>query len=469
MVGFASAVTTIKYLGFNPRSAFVTITAMVTTVPAALRHYATAGTVGFAAIHKEIARAGRDYAAFMKNGESNKLSLEEQRFLSDIKAKHYDDPQYTRDAIGLIRGMHGKGFAKTMEWAMYLFGKTEQWNRGATMLAAYRLKQGNDFVKREAARTVTEKSHGVYGRATLPSWAQGANPAATLGQMLYVFTKFGPTWLQMAYDLGFKKKDLKSFAWAMGSPIVLGGAAAIPMKSAAVGIIGAIMSALGDDRDPEKVVWDKVRRNMGDTAERSLRYGVSGFAGVDISGSLSFDPVLSNDIADFTGPIGGVVGDISTAARMVKTGQPLRAVESVLPTAAGNVLKAVRERGEGARTQRGNRIFDEKNRPLVPSKTETGLKIAGFRSSKRATLQSRTWEKKKEYANFKDRRDTIYEAYKAYLASRDPKAKEAVLKKARAYNRDVTRLKADVPKITKASFRSIARRMKKPSKRNRLK
>jgi hypothetical protein len=466
VVGLAKALTTIKYLGFNPRAAFVNATAMVTTVPAALRQYATGGKASFVRVGNALAGAGKDYALYMKNGKQGGLTDAEFAYLNEIKANHYDDPQYTRDAIGLIRSLHGRGFAKTMNWAMYLFGKTEQWNRGATMLAAYRLAEGGNEARKEAARLVTEKAHGVYGRATLPSWAQGSNPAAKIGQMIYVYQKFGHNWMQLMYDLGFKQKDLKSFAWALGSPIVLGGAATIPLKSALTAIVGAIMSSLGDDRDPEKIIWDSVRKNLGDTAEKGLRYGVAGLAGLDISGSLSFDPTLSRDIADYTGAIGGVVNDIATAGRMVSTGQPLRAAESFLPTVATNALKASREYSQGATTQKGNRVFDEKNRPYMPSGVETGLRAAGFRSSRRATVQSRSWESKKNYYRFKDRRDAIYEAYKAYLSSKDPDQHKKVLDKIREYNTDIRRLglRKQINFITKDSLLGLARRMRKPQR-----
>ena len=470
IVGMAKALTTFKYLGFNPKSVFVNTTSMVTTVPAALRQYATDGTASISRSLSEIAKAGKDYAYFMKSGKRGGLSVAEHAFLLEAQRNGYDDPQYTRDSIGLIRSMHGKAFSQAMEWSMKLFGATEKWNRGSTMLAAYRMAEGGETVRKEKARLVIEKAHGVYGRATLPSWAQGSNPAAKVGQMLYVYQKFGHNWLQMLYDLGFKKKDMKSFAWALGAPVVIGGAAAIPMKSAMVAILQAVFAGLLDDRDLENVVWDGVRKNLGETAEVGLRYGLSGLAGVDVSGSLSFDPTLSADVKDYTGAIGGMIGDVSNAGRYLFRGQPGKAAESVLPTVAANPLRAYREAKEGATTMRGNRIFDERGKPYMPSGVETGAKALGFRSARRATVQARSWENKSQLNNFKDRRQAINEEYKAYLASRDPDAKQEVLDKIRQYNNDLKkhRLGGTISPITGTSLRQVARNMARPRKNERL-
>jgi hypothetical protein len=444
---------------------------MVTTVPAAIHEYALNGKGRFKNILAAITVAGKDYARFMKNPNKSNLTKDEKTWLEEIKRRGYDEPQYTRDAIGVISSLHGKLWTRLMRGSMWLFARTEQWNRGATLLAAYRLarKQGyNETEAKNRARTAMEKAHAIYGKATWPEWTQGTNPSARIGQMLYLYSKFGHNWLQMLYELGVKKKNYKAFIWGLASPIVLGGAASIPLKNVSLAIIAAIMKAMGDDRDPEKMVWDGIRENLGPKAEKAFRYGLVGIAGADISGSFAVDPGVPKNMIELTGAIGGVIGDFQQAWRYLETGQFARAFEVALPTGAGRMIQAEREREEGATTRTGRRIFDVGGKPYMPTTGETLLRAAGFRTAKRATVQARQWEIKKQRSRFAKRRTKIYEEYRAYLASKDKELLKKVIEDIKKYNQKVIEagLTLEIPPITRSSLRRQLRRMMKPSKRD---
>ena len=214
----------------------------------------------------------------------------EQKFMDEIKSKGYDDPSYTRDAQGTIQRVHGKLWNNMMAGSMYVFGKSEQWIRGTTMLAAYRLAMEKAGMTPEhaieLAHEASNKAHGIYGKATLPSWAQGTGAAAKLFQVLYTYQKYPHNYLQMLYDVGVSKKNVKGFLFGLMSPIVLGGAAVTPFKDLITGAVGAMLKAMGIKIDPEKWFWDKVRKNYGATTEKIGRYGALGAMGLDVSGSL---------------------------------------------------------------------------------------------------------------------------------------------------------------------------------------
>ncbi len=474
VIGTAKTVATFKYLGLpNIRAPFVNLTAMVTTVPAAIHEYVMQGKGPFREIGSALLKAGQDYTRYM-TGKKLTLVADEQRFLDEIKRLGYDDPQYTRDALGTIQKLHGRLFAKTMQKSMWLFGKTEQWNRGATMLAAYRIAKRRKIGRTDAdrmdlARKVTEKAHGIYGRATLPAWAQGRNPAAKVGQLLYVYQKFGHNWLQMLYDLGVKRRNAKAFIWAMASPVVLGGAAAMPFKGVAVALVGYLLKSTGDDRDPEKMVFDGLRRHLGVRGEKVVRYGAVGALGGDISGSFAFDPGVPKNLWDWAGPIGGVAQDIKQALRFIETGQPARALEAALPRGAANLITAFREKGQGARTRSGARIWDETGRILIPDNRDTVLRLLGFRSSRRAALQARQWETRRQQKRFRDRLDKIYEKYRAYLAAPSEKLHKEVMREIDRYNRNLldSDLAGTVPFITRRALKAQARNMARPRKAQR--
>ena len=126
-------------------------------------------------IIKELAVSGKDYAALMAG---KKLAdADEQAFLDEVQKKGWDDAQYTREALGEISKTHSRIWSSMMDGSMYLFGKSEKWNRGTTMLAAYRLarKQGMGHGEAaEVAKEASDKAHGVYGKSTMPMWASAA-------------------------------------------------------------------------------------------------------------------------------------------------------------------------------------------------------------------------------------------------------------------------------------------------------
>jgi hypothetical protein len=454
LIGLAKSIASMKYLGFpNFRSPIINMTAMMTTVPPSIQEYVLGGKGSFRKIASAIGKAGKDYGKFMAKGTQPKgMTDKEYEMMTEFRMKGYDRPQHTMDVMGEMQGEFGEKWGKLMGASMWLFGKSEQWNRGATMLAAYRLgtKAGlSDTEAQKKAKEASDKAHGLYGKATLPSWAQGQNPIAKVGQMFYVYLKFAHNWMQMMYDLGVKRHNLKALVWAMASPVVLGGGSSFLMKGALLAVISAIMSALGDDRDPEKLVYDTIREHLGDEGETIARYGLSGLANVDISGSMSVDPAVPTKAYDLLGAIGGVAKDFGDAVHLMGTGQYLRAAETFLPVGLGNYLRAFRET-EGVTTRKGRPVFDKRNKQFKPTTGETARRVAGFRSARVAGVQQRQWEKTREGKKFDAKRSRIYEMYRAYLSNRKLGDYRKVLKEMKKYNEQVRALKkSNIPPVEK--------------------
>lgn len=470
IIGLAKSIATFKFLGFNLRSLAVNTTAIVTTAPASIHQYAMGGKGSFAEIYRQLAKAGKDYGAAMAGKDLG--NPDEAAFIADVHKKGWDDAQYTREALGEISKIHSRVWSTMMDASMYLFGVSEKWNRGTTMLAAYRLARKNGMSHDQAAETAktsSDKAHGVYGKSTMPMWAQGTNPAAKLGQMMYVYSKFGHNYLQMLYDMGFKKKNIKGAMFAFLSPLVLAGGAAFPFKDAIFGFAGFILGLLGFDRDPEKWVWDQIREHLGGDAEKFGRHGLTGAMGVDISGSLSIGVGIPKGFIDLTGAIGGVATEITEAGASLANREPGRAAEHLLPTGLANPLRAMRESKEGATTRNRRRVWDEKGKPYVPG---TGASIArgfGFRSTEQAVLSERTWEGHREQGKISDRRNSIYERYRAWmLGGRDRDEYKKIVKEVQDFNRFIreNRLRGE-SYITSQSLKNQARRMMRPSKKER--
>jgi len=366
-----------------------------------------------------------------------------------------------------------------MAGAMYLFGKSEQLNRGATMLAAYRLAKGQGMDEKEArerAREASNKAHGVYGKGTLPSWAMGENLGAKFGQMMYVYAKFGHNYAQMLHDLGMKKRNVTAFAWAIMAPLVLAGAATLPFKDEIMWIIKAILGPFlrffGIDDDPEKMVWDAVRQHLGKEAEIAGRHGLTGLAGVDISSSLAVGVGIPTGLLDLTGAIGGAAEDFAKAGGYMTTGQYMRALEKALPTAAANPLRAYREAQTGLVTEKGFRVFSDEGKPATPSAGQSIARAFGFRSAEQATTAERTQEAKAMEERFMNKRQHIYESFPAWYANpeRDQDDWKQILNDINEYNKSVLgkKLQKQVPIINGTSLRTQAARLTKPTTKERL-
>ncbi|HPM70124.1 MAG TPA: PLxRFG domain-containing protein [Smithellaceae bacterium] len=465
-IGLAKSIATFKFLGFNVRSAFVNLTSLLTTAPAAIHQYALGGRGSLMGIMKELASAGKDYGSYMAG---RKLNAEEMSFLNEMHVKGWDDPQYTRDAMGTIAKVHSQAWSTVMDYAMYMFGQTERFNRGTTILAAYRLarKQGIHIeTAKDMAKEASDRAHGVYGRATMPMWAQGTNPAAKIGQMMYVYSKFSHNYLQMLYDMGWKKRNLKGFAFATLAPVVLAGGAAIPFKGALFGMMGIILSALGYDRDPEKFVWDTIREHLGSEAEKVGRHGLTGAMGVDVSGSLSIGVGVPKDFIDLTGAVGGAAESIGQVKEGIANRQPMKALEAVLPTGLASPVRAYREAKEGVSTKNNRPVWDESGRPLVPEASEAAQRALGFRSTRQAVLSERNWEGRREIERFEERRNAIYKKYRAWvLSGRDREEYKQIVSDVQEFNRNIAPMRGKVARITSQSLRDQSRRMERPTKR----
>lgn|GEM_PF-140677 len=427
VMAYAKAVATLKFLGFNPRSAFVNLTAMVTSAPASIHQYAGGGKVSIVKIQKEIASAGRSYAKHMMG---RTLDAEEQRIAERITREGYDAPQLTRDALGAMQGGLERSWDRMMKVAMFMFSKTEQWNRGTTMLAAYTVAKqrfereglkGEELVEASysAAIEATDKAHAAYGKSNMPEWAQGTSASARIGQAMYVYGNFGHNYVQLLYDLGAKKHNIVGFTWALAAPLVISGGAAWPFKDEFLWLINGMLRMLGITTGVDKFVWDKTRKYLGEHAEVLGRRGIFGLAGVDISGSLGIGLGIPTGLLGLTGAIGGVAEDIAKASHFVGTGQTVRALEKTLPTAAANILRGIRESKTGVTTEKSRTIWDKGVKPYKPSTGETAARIIGFQSSRQSIARERSNEMYQEEQGFLKRKEALYEELRAWAVNPD--------------------------------------------------
>jgi hypothetical protein len=468
LIGWAKSIVTFKLLGFSARSALVNTTSVITTAPPAIHEFAGKRKIGFMRINRELAKAGREMIAYMVRGSSSAFTTNEMAFLTDAHSRGWDNPQYTREMTSAAKGMSATAWNRIMDVSMMMFGATEKWNRLSTLLAAYRVAVAAGETQEQAAmdaRTATEKAHGIYGKATLPSVAWGSNPTAKAAQMLYVYSKFSHNWMQLMYQLGATKGNIQAFLYALIAPMIISGMAAFPFKNQLFWIAGKLLATLGiidDGEDPERKLWAKIRELLGGDAEVAGRYGISGAMGVDLSGSFSVSMEAPKNIWDLLGPIGSLGESVVQAKEDISAGRGIKWLERVLPSGAANVSKAYREYEEGVTTNKGRIAIDEEGKPLKPTGVETALRGAGFRSSRAAVASERLYEGKRQADNYTAERGRIFTKYRAYFVKQDknPKDFEEIRQMVRDYNSRIRDLKLsdEIPSI---KFSEMRRRINK--------
>ena len=463
----AKSVASLKYLGLNPKSALVNLSSMATSVPAALHAYAMQGKGGWARVGREIARSMYDYLGRM-TGKWGRFTADEQQLLDEIRRESLDDPQFAREALSVYRDTAGRGWSWLMGKSMALFGATEQLNRGATLLAGYRLARtgGADHATAVArAREASDRAHGVYDRATQPAWTWGTGAGARVGQAWYVYKKYGHNYLQLVQEL-FAKKDWQAATFALAAPAVLGGLGGHVLTSLAK----ALVAAGGGDDDPEKWVYDFLGKNVGGGAEDLARFGLLGLAtGADMSGSLGTMIDMPDTWSDVLGPMGGLGKDVLQAIGYLAGGQPGRAAEKALPSGVAKVLQAVRESDQGVTTGKNYPVIGEDGKPLRPTAGESVAKGLGFRPLREARARDRTSEAITEERRFGDRRDTIYARFRAFAldGGRDAGERQALVTAVADFNQDVAEagLAGRVSPITRESLLRQTERLARPTKR----
>jgi hypothetical protein len=463
----AKSVASLKYLGLNPKSALVNLSSMATSAPAALHAYAMQGKGGWARIGREIARSMYDYLGRM-TGKWGRFTADEKQFLDAIRRESLDDPQFAREALSVYRDTAGQGWSWLMGKSMLLFGATEQLNRGATLLAGYRLARagGADHATAVArAREASDRAHGVYDRATQPVWTWGTGAGARVGQAWYVYKKYGHNYLQLVHAL-FAKKDWQAATFALAAPAVLGGLGGHVLTSLAK----ALFAAGGGDEDPEKRVYDFLGKNVSGEAEDLARFGLLGLAaGADLSGSLGTMIDMPDTWTDVLGPMGGMAKDLLQAVGYLAGGQPGRAAEKALPSGVGKVLQAVRESGQGVTTAKNYPVLGEDGKPLRPTAVESVAKGLGFRPLREARARDRTSEAIAEERGFAERRESIYARFRAFAldGGRDAGKRQALVDAVADFNKDVAEagLAGRVAPITRESLLRQTERLARPTKR----
>jgi hypothetical protein len=471
-IGTIKGAAVLKYLGFRIAAPAVNLTALVTSVPAVMQGF---GGIPITRSFRLLGQAMTLYRQY-KSGDRASLSPDTLRMFEEMERKGWDKPQLNQEGLAVLEGKIGRGWNRLIETSMWMFGKTEQLNRAATIAASYLgIRQVQPELSHEdavlLAKKISDRAHGTYRKANLPHYARGGDLGAQLIKMFYVFRTFSHNYLLTMKELGIDQKNAKAFSFMLLSPAILAGTGA----TVATPIIQALARALGiGGDDPEEEFYDWLDQNLGEYGERFGRSGLFGLAGLSLKGSLQIGITdLPTRLTDILGAPGSVVKDLYEGGRNLTRGDALKGAEKLLPNFAASVSRAYREGTEGVTTQNNAPVFWGRD-PLVADTVESIARAMSFNPARIAGIREQQYRERRAEAHYTEQRTEIYSRFKKFYHRPEAERSEAdyvgLMAMVERYNQEIEEggLAGKIPRITWGSIRRNMIRSFRPSRRERI-
>ena len=241
------------------------------------------------------------------------------------------------------------------------------------------------FIEREGLN-MTQFDYSTMG---LPQIARGSL------RPLFIFRLYAINWLSRARQL-LREGEYKTFVMLLGSHLLLGGIAGVPMAMELLKAIHWAYNKLADRDEAFEVdmksLAKKISSEYGDNLANYIQYGLPAFAGLTISGSINPVEISTLDVQHpvygLIKTVTGVAPDIAVRAQRAysiwkKHSNAYRAVETMMPEFVRNILVAYRWYDEkGARMANGELIF-------TPNLFNIVLKSLGFNPVEYINMLSR--------------------------------------------------------------------------------
>lgn len=467
LVDTAKNLMFLNFLGGNFKTAAVNLTQNLITgyprlgVELGFKHAATSF----------IRDAGKALCHQISDGKAKSITPEEKAFLQDFYDRGITRDNFMREMMGDMTGGRmsyaWRQFSRAMAFPMSV---AERFNRTSLALAAYRAARAGKVVNKEtlerfgyqkgqkfdeqsardfAAGLVTD-SHYLYGKANRPEIFRHGD-VGKVASSFYTFRSFTHNTLEFwrtLFKMGWRGKAAVGIS--LGMTATLGGLVSVPLWSTVMTVWRQLFA---DGDDPERKLYNWAYKNGGKNAADVLFYGMPSMAGVTISGSLGMElpilqdlkgdkpwgrQILSSGMEIFGVPV-AMLEKIGNTFEFAGKGDYWRAMEEALPTAASNVMKAIRLADEGITTHSGKPIADGTGRPAKLSKPEAVAKALGFQP----VSQSKAFDAHKGQSDVeafkKNKQDELVTRYLKAFRAKDMAAKEEVLRDWRDYNNKMIR------------------------------
>lgn len=330
----------------------------------------------------QLTRALADFTAGKGKAENSKrLTADERKAMQEAYDNGLIDRTQSHDLAGI--GETGVEYSpartKVMGWLAWGFHHTERLNREVTFLAAYRMARAKGLPHVGAAQKagdLTWKTHFDYQNTSRPRIMHNDTMKALL-----VFRNFT---INMLYRLF---RDIHQAASGdtpevrREAKIQLAGITGMMMLSAGItgtwgfGIMMVLASAfMDDDKDPEAELKKNMVEALGPMMAGIVLDGVPGYAtGTSLSDSIGMRDLWfrspSTQLegkgeadywkAQLLGAAPSIADNIVRGYGLLKEGQTYRGIETMMPKAIKDPMKAFRYSTEGATNKRGDVIVED--------------------------------------------------------------------------------------------------------------
>lgn len=440
------------YLGLTPGAAFVNLTQtpiIAYPVLAAKRGWGRSAKE----LSKAMAQAGGTY------GHINKvLKGAELQAYKDLEARGAFDKTQAHNLAGIADDDAAETdflARETMQVVSHMFHKAEVINREGTGIAAYRLAVADGMSHDKAveyAADVIDESHFNYTSPNRARYMQG-NTAKVLLQFRQ-YSQSVTYYLARNFHQAMKgatperrKEARRKLTGTLGMTALFSGTLGMPMASVVFGTLNALQAAFGDDEehwDAETEFRNFLTDMLGKEAAEAIARGpIQSTTGLGIASRVSLDQLWFREpnrelegkyAADYwleqaAGPLGGIFVNAFRAQQLVEDGQVMRGIETTVPKALRDAMKAMRYSQEGVNNLRGDALIEE---PTMGEITQQFLGMTPARLSERYEANNAI---KNAERFVLDRRRSLLDAFALSLRHDDLELRKATLEKIRAYNK----------------------------------
>lgn len=368
-------------------------------------------------------------------------------------------------------------WTKLMNAVGWMFHTSEVINREGTGMAAFRLARAKGQSFEQAIRyadEITNGTHGDYSNANRARYMQG-----NVGKIALQFKNYSlaMSWLWgRQFYKAFKGETPEVRAAARrvltgltGMTGLLAGAMGLPMINALRYGAQAVHAVTGDPNEP----WDFntefrswLDEHLGQEAGSLVADGAASQLGANIASRVSMSDLWFRDadrqlegadaydnmLESLAGPLGGLIKNMYVGAQQYNEGHVWRGIETMMPTAPKNAMKAMRFASQGDNTLQGEPIVDDISTP------EALIQAIGFQPTKVAD-QQKVNSALLNYSHFvQDRRQSLINAYALAHNAGDEEGQADALRSIRDFNQKYPEVAVRMSTIHD-SLRTRARRV----------
>lgn len=381
LVQVISQASFIYFLAASPKAAIVNLTQTVIMGVPILGAY-DGGSTGMVRAANQLTRAMGDFTRGKGQAQNSKrLTDDERKAMQEAYDTGIIDRTQSHDLAGI--GETGVEYspARTKVMAMLAWGfhQGERLNREVTFLASYRMAKAKGLPHKEAvlkANDLTWKTHFDYQNTSRPRVMHSDTMKALL-----VFRNFSINMLWRLFrdihqatkgDTPEVKREARiQLAGTTGMMMLNAGLTGTWFFGIAMMLAGMFMD---DGEDPEAELKKNMIEALGPQMAGIILDGVPGYlTGTSLSDSIGMrdlwfrDPSTSLEgkgamdywKAQLLGAPPSIVDNAIKGYAMVKEGQVWRGIETMMPKAIKDPMKAYRYATEGATNKRGDVVVQD--------------------------------------------------------------------------------------------------------------